>query len=269
MYIKIIKSQPMRLVITILLAIFLNQYIPLTLKELFLALSLSLKEILIFMLPFLIFSSVYNAFAKIRGHAVMFTSLLLTCVILSNFFSVNLAGVFSYSFVFNGASNLHSPKETNELLALWEFGLPKLVSNNIVLLISLVLAYINKPIITKNVGMAAKICQKIVDKFLKKFFIPLLPLFVFGFMLKLLTEDILSDVIAVNPKAFIYMITLLIFYLSFLLLLCRVLYKKKPLDILRNIVAPTLTAFSSMSSAAALPFSIAAAEKNTGNKSIA
>ena len=265
---KLLASAPMRLVLTVALAFFFNHLIPSIAKQFFLSISLSLKEILMFMIPLIIFSSVYGAFAKIRGHAMLFVSLLLACVVISNFFSVSIAGIFSYFLVFNGDTSVHNPMDIQALAPLWQFTIPKLFSNNVVLMLSLVLACIKKPIIANNVGKVAKIVSKIVDIFLKKIFIPLMPLFIFGFLVKLLTEDIIGDVVAVNPKALIFMIIALWMYLITIFTLAVIFYKKKPMDIIRNLIAPALTAFTTMSSAAALPFSIKAAESNTGNKNV-
>jgi Na+/H+-dicarboxylate symporter len=257
----------MRLLLAVAVAFYANPFMPLVVKQFFLSISLSLKEILMVMIPLIIFSSVYSAFAKIRGHAMLFVATLLTCVIVSNFFSVSIAGIFSYFLVF-GDPALHNPLAITGLEPLWQFSIPKLMSNNIVLLLSLVLACINKPIITNKVNNVSTFMAKVVDIFLKKFFTPVLPLFIFGFLVKLLTEDIIGDVVAVNPRAFIFMIILLVVYLLIVFTTTVIFYKKNPLDILRNILAPTITAFTCMSSAAALPFSIKAAEANTGNKSV-
>lgn len=266
---KLLSSSPIRLVLTVILAFLFNHLIPVVAKQFFLSVSLSLKEILMFMIPLIIFSSVYGAFSKIRGHAFLFVGLLLTCIVLSNFFGVTLAGIFSYFLVFGGDVAVQEPIKVMGLEPLWTFSIPKLVSNNIVLILSLILACIKKPIISQNLGKFSKVVTKIVDVFLKKIFIPLLPVFIFGFLVKLLTDDIIGDVLAVNPKAFIFMVLTLWAYLLVILYLAVIFYKKPAITILRNVVSPVLTSFTAMSSAAALPFSIKAAENNTGNKNIA
>ena len=265
--IKLLTAQPTRLVLTIIVALYYNHLIPLIGKQFFLSISLSLKEILMFMIPLIIFSSVYGAFAKIKGHAMLFIVLLLICVVASNFFSVSIAGAFSYFLVF-GDPAIHNPIEISGLAPLWELKIPKLFSNNLVLLISIVLACINKPIITNHVDKIAKVTSKIVDIFLKKIFTPVLPIFIFGFLVKLLTDDIIGDVLAVNPKAFILMVVALWVYLLAIFATAVVFYKKNSMEVLRNLFAPTITAFTTMSSAAALPFSIKAAEANTKNKAV-
>lgn len=266
-FLKLLSSAPARLLITVVVAFYGHSFMPLVLKQFFLAISLSLKELLMMMIPLIIFSSVYSAFAKIRGHAMLFVATLLACVIVSNFFSVSLAGLFSYFLVF-GDSSIHNPIAITELYPLWKFTIPKLVSNNIVLLLSLVLACINNPAVTDRLNGISLFAAKIVDIFLKKLFTPFLPFFIFGFLIKLLTEDIIGDVLAVNPRAFIFMIVLLLGYLSAVFSAAVVFYKKKAMEILSNILAPALTAFTSMSSVAALPFSIKAAEANTGDKEV-
>ncbi len=267
-FLKFFASQPVRLLLTISLAFLTYNFIPPLAKQLFLAISLSLKEILIFMIPLIIFSSVYSAFSKIRGNALSFIILLLSCVILSNFISVSIAGIFSYFLVFTGDVVLHSPKEIIGIAPLWEISIPKLVPNNLILIFSLIFACIDYPMIEKPISKAAKITTKIVDIFLKKFFIPLLPIFIFGFLVKLLSDDIIGDVLAVNPQAFIFMVLILIAYLAIIFTAAVILYKNKPGEILRNLAAPSITAFTCMSSAAALPFSIKSAEANTRNKNV-
>ena len=206
--IKLINSQPFRLIATIILAFLLSGIMPNVYKQFFLAISLTLKELLMFMIPFIIFSSVYSAFAKIRGNAILFVILLLLCITISNFISVAIAGIFSFSFLNEVSTSIRNPEEIAMLAPLWQFSLPKPLPNNLVL-------------------------------------------------------------IAVNPKACIFMIITLLLYLTSILLISARFTKLKIKTILRNILAPTITAFTTMSSSAAIPFSIKAAEANTGHKNIA
>lgn len=267
--IKLIGSQPFRLISAVILAFVLSNILPLIVKQFFLALSLTLKEILMFMIPFIIFSSVYSAFVKIRGNAILFVILLLLCIILSNFISVTIAGIFSFSFLREVSASIRNPEEISMLSPLWQFSLPKPLANNFVLISSLLLACVDIPKIEKPLTKFAKIVSKMVDIFLKKFFINILPIFIFGFLIKLLADDIIGDVLAVNPKAFIFMIVTLLSYLTLILAISTRFSRLKVKTILRNILAPTITAFTTMSSSASIPFSIKAAEANTGNKNIA
>lgn len=267
--IKLINSQPFRLIATIILAFLLSGIMPNVYKQFFLAISLTLKELLMFMIPFIIFSSVYSAFAKIRGNAILFVVLLLLCITISNFISVAIAGIFSFSFLNEVSTSIRNPEEIAMLAPLWQFSLPKPLPNNLVLIASLLLACVNFPKIEKPLTRFAKLVSKMVNLFLKKFFTNLLPLFIFGFLIKLLADDIIGDVLAVNPKAFIFMIITLLLYLTSILLISVRFTRLKIKTILRNILAPTITAFTTMSSSAAIPFSIKAAEANTGHKNIA
>lgn len=265
---KFFASQPMRLLLTIILTFFLCDLIPLTAKQFFLSVSLSLKEILMFMIPLIIFSSVYSAFSKIRGTALYFIILLLGCIVLSNFISVGIAGVFGHFALLTNENITHKPEGIEGLIPLWQFSIPRLVPNNIVLLSSLILACVNQPMIEKYTDKVSDFTKKIVKIFLVKFFVPLLPLFIFGFLIKLLTDDIIGDVLAVNPAAFLLMILILVLYLGLIFAAAVFMYKKNATEIIKNIAAPAITAFTSMSSAAALPFSIRAAEKNTKNNNV-
>ena len=267
-FLKLMSSHSMRLLFTIIFTFLVHGLIPLHTKKFYLSVSLSMKEILMFMIPLIIFSSVYSAFSKIRGRAIYLVSLLLGAIILSNFLSVGIAGIFGYFVLFTNNAISHHPQEIVGLTPLWQFTMPKLVSNNIILLLSFILACINQPILEKYTNKMAKLTTKIVEIFLGKFFTPLLPVFIFGFLLKLLNDDIIGDVLAVNPAAFLFMILTLLAYLLIIFTAAVIFYKKNPKEILKNLAAPAITAFTTMSSAAALPFSIKAAEKNTGNKQV-
>lgn len=262
---SILKSSPFLLVLTILAAFCFHESMPLFFKQFFLSISLSIKELLVFMIPFIIFTSVYNVFAKFQARAFYILLGLVACVVISNFLSVTLAGVFSYFAIFGRDVAVGQVSQISSMAPLWSFSLPKPIPNDLVLLGALILAYLNIPFL----GKTEKVISKIVDVFLKKFFIPTLPLFVFGFMLKMLGSNVIGQVLSLNTTIFLLMLCFLVCYLGALLTLAVVFYHKPLGDTLRNLSAPTLAAFTSMSSAAALPFSIVAARKNTNDQDLA
>ncbi len=262
---SVLKSSPFLLILTIFTAFYLHESLPYILKQIFLSISLSIKELLVFMIPFIIFTSVYSVFARFQAKAFYILLGLIACVVLSNFLSVNLAGIFSYFTIFGSNIVVGNVSQISRIEPLWNFNLPKFISNDLVLLSALILAYMNIPFITKS----EKIISKIVDVFLKKFFIPTLPLFVFGFMLKMLGNNIIGEVLSLNTRVFVLMLCFLVLYLGFLVMLAIIFYHKPWGQTLKNLSSPTIAAFTSMSSAAALPFSIIAAQKNTNDKDLA
>jgi Na+/H+-dicarboxylate symporter len=99
-----------------------------------------------------------------------------------------------------------------------------------------------------------------------KILLPLMPLFIFGTALKLGHDGMISIIVSE------YFVIAIIFLLSccgyillqlFLLANCSI---RKATEYLRNLLPAIIAGFGAMSSIAALPLSISAAEKNLSNK---
>ena len=261
---KVLRSHFFQIFAALILGVFCHGWIPLEIKRGFLTISLLIRESLIFMIPLLIFSSTYTAFSKMRGQAIFLMVLLIGCVMVSNFLSVNIAGIFSYFVLFDGGTGLEKLHKTQELSALFDFKIPILIPNYAVLIISFILGLSG----SEKADWVNQKLRKIVDIFFNKFFVPVLPLFIFGFILKMMYEDVVTDIFWVNLVGFMLMILLLSFYLLLLFFLCVVLYKKNAKSFAKTLIEPGITAFTTMSSAAALPFSLKAAQENTNNKDV-
>lgn len=269
---KILNSKLFQLFATVIVAFFFHGQFPVFLKEAAYALSLSLKEILMFMLPWIIFSSVYFALSRIASVAhkgFMFVVLLILSIIFSSFLGVIIAGVTSYFVVFNGNYDIAIGSNSLEgLKPLWKlklYSFPTLGA----LFIAFFLAFISVPSIQKPINKIANISADVSRVFLQRFFIPVLPLFIFGFVIKLLTDDMLMSILSFNPKAIILMLCVLCGYLAVLYVIATIRRNLPWGAIGRNLVAPGITAFSTMSSAAALPISIEAASKNIKDSNMA
>ncbi|GHU13371.1 hypothetical protein FACS189449_08620 [Alphaproteobacteria bacterium] len=95
---------------------------------------------------------------------------------------------------------------------------------------------------------------------------PLLPVFVGGFLLKLFAEGKMTGFVSQNAGVCLMMCGFLVAYLSIWLMVAAGFRFSRTTEILRNAAPAIVTAFSTMSSAAALPMSLSAAGKNTKDK---
>lgn len=115
--------------------VFLGQYIPVPIKAVSYALSLSMKSVLEFLLPFIIFSFVFSCLSNLQKGALLFVFLLIICVFVSNFSAL----MFGYTSGYIGLNLLHftaTPMASApQLEPAWHFHLVKLISNDIALLI--------------------------------------------------------------------------------------------------------------------------------------
>ena len=186
-------------------------------------------------------------------------------VILSNFTSVVIAEFVGNSFIDSNQSsiisNINSAKSQN-LTPLWVLTIPKIISNDLALFISFALALLYRVHQIAILKKTATLANSLSKKFLHSFFLPILPIFVFGFMVKMINDNVISEIITSDIDTLIIMISTMSIYL-FLLLICALyLYKNKSWQsILSNMLPPVVTGFASMSSTAALPLSIEAAKK--------
>ncbi|MFC3908092.1 cation:dicarboxylate symporter family transporter [Legionella dresdenensis] len=250
------------LLAVLLLPLFFGQYVPLEVKSISYALSLSMKSVLEFVLPFIIFSFVFSCLGNLRKGALFFVVLLIVCVFASNFtalmvgFGSGYLGLSFYHF-------MPSAMETSPQLApAWQFHLTKLISNDIALLIGFfsgIFFSVYPNDTAKKIG--AKL-NSIANGFLRKVFIPFLPLFILGFVFKLEYEHILQKSLNLYGP-----ILLLIVGSQWIYLLCWYFVAgnfswQKFTYYLRNVLPATLTGFSTISSAAAMPVLLMSTEKN-------
>ena len=111
--------------------------------------------------------------------------------------------------------------------------------------------------------------KKWIELIITYMFIPLLPLYVLGFLLKIRSEGIFACLLQQYGTAFIIILALQISYLSWLYFLASGFSFQQAWHAIKIAFPSYITAFSTMSSTAAIPISIKSAEKNTGNSELA
>lgn len=270
---RILNSIIGRLALTVIFTIILQPFLAQYIQESLLTVSVILREILIFMIPFIIFSSVFTAFSKMNTHAPAFIAILLAMVVISNCVSVSLGGIFSYFYITNNNNiyGINSETLANVLEPIFNFTIYRFIPNDMALLTAFVSALLYRynqkklhilSIIGNNI-------DKFSNFFLKNIFVPLLPVFICGFLIKLIYDGVVYKMIHDNPNIILLMILPVFGYIIFLYVISTLIIKKPLFYILRNIASPLITGFSTMSSAVALPFSIKAAEIIIKDKEVA
>jgi Na+/H+-dicarboxylate symporter len=145
------------------------------------------------------------------------------------------------------------------------FSLTPIISNDFTLLAGVVFGIFCAQIKHKKITRLLKIAEAFVGYFFK-ILLPLMPLFIFGTALKLDHDGMISMIVSE------YFIVALIFLLSccgyillqlFFVAGCSF---KKEAEYLKNLLPAVIAGFGTMSSIAALPLSVSAAEKNSSDK---
>lgn len=233
------------------------------------SLSILIKDTIMVFLPFVIFSCISHSL--IHEHRaslkILVSVVLLICV--SNFISTTVAFILGKTLVYT-----HSvpPQYSFTNLSLETFDLPVIrgfISNEKGLFIGMILGLIASHFKIDILSDLIRKSYKFSALFLNRIFVPLVPFFILGFVTKFSYEGLLEQLIANNLYNILFILGSVWFYLLIILYAASYAsgYEKK--YIIHNISAPVISAFSSMSSTAAMPLSIKAAEKNIKNKSFA
>lgn len=251
----------------LVITIIIGPFLPLYFKSLFYACSLLIKDLLIFSLPFVIFCLIFNSISVLGAKAFKYVAVIIPLICVSNFINTMISYVISGSAIKAGmlGSSMSACSSTDGLSPLFSLSIHNILSNNVALIGGLIAGLI--------IGIFKRELSESIDKYFDKFtsvffkvLFPLMPIFISGTALKLQHDGILVEICQK------YLPILLVFVISacgWILLQFFILAKFNISQFsfyIRNLIPAVVTAFGSMSSAAALPLSIAAAEKNLSDK---
>lgn len=270
---SLLRSTPFQLLLCILFASLFGKMLPQACVRGAYTLSLLFIDCVLLLLPIMIFAYMFNALivAEEKGPILVFSLLGLIC------FSNAVALCFAY-----GVGSVVIPHMTvhigiTELSSSVHpyFRLPFKhgIRSDFVTLSAFSIAFFcvkakKKIQSTRRFVKLIHKLQAAISTFLKKAFLPVLPLYVLGFMLKMSNEGTL---------AFLYTEYLPIFALNVVVSFCYILafYKivsigYKPVKkIIFNMLPAGITGFSTMSSAIAMPVALECTENNVKDLNLA
>lgn len=257
------RKMPLILIAIILGLCLLDPYLPVAAKALLYTLSLSIKSLILFFLPFIIFSLLFKVAAELTHSATKIILLILVAVCCSNFLSTLLShyvGLWVYHFDLT----IMIPKETQELRPLWSLQLPQIIANDKAMYAALILGVGLSFIKPRIAHQLAQYLSKGINVLLRGLTF-LIPMFVIGFVVKLNFDGNIAMIIHDYANIFIVIFLALFSYIMLLYFLSNNLNISKFLSALRNMTPAAIAGFSTMSSAAAMPLTIIGTEKNAQN----
>ncbi len=257
------KRLPLILALMLVIAYFFAPQIPLTLKRIFYTLSLNIKEVLTFVLPFIIFSFLFQGLVSLRSIAIKFMIFIIPAIFLSGFVALQVAYFFGKFIFSNQAAITQFTSLGKELTPLWEFSLPKLISINLTLFAGIILGLTFPLVSTVLSQKTSNLLAKVSSFILRSFFIPIIPIFIFGFLIRMAHEGHLEMIIKDYSWILIYIVSLSFSYSTLLYLIACGFNIKRTVQSIKNIIPALVTGFSTMSSAVAMPFLIEGAQKNS------
>lgn len=263
---KYLKPLPIQLVLAILVAVSLGGIFNQDTVRFFYALSVLIKDGLMFILPLVIFGYITAALLSIEQRAPLLLLGIIFFVILSNavatFFSYGVSLLILPSLMSSSLGQSAIGTIQQQIDPLFQFTLPTFFTPDKALIGGMIFGLFFSFFRIARVKTVILNLRDSINWFLQRFLIPLLPLYVFGFILKLHREGTFGFL--VQSYAQIFMMTLCIFmiYLSLMYFIGSGLRFKATIKSIQNMLPAGLTAFCTMSSAATMPVTLKSTEKN-------
>lgn len=249
----------------ILFVAFFGDMIPTPIERTFFTISLIIKELLIFALPFIVYTFVTSCLLSFgqRGPFLIFS--LLAIMTVSNFLGFLLGYEVGIFFLqdFGHTQALFNDQSQGALAPWFAFHLPKLISTDIALLAG-ILSGVAGTFWGGNslINVFQKFKNAIHFGF-SKVFIPLLPLYITGFLIDMENQGSLTTLFTDYGAVFILVIVVQAIATMALYLLAAKGNFSQFVVFLKNALPAGIVGFSTMSSAATMPLTMKAAELNT------
>ncbi|CAO5678351.1 MAG: hypothetical protein HEEMFOPI_00337 [Holosporales bacterium] len=266
-----LKSGIFQLFCSVLIAFFIEPYLSIFSISFFFSLSLILKDFLMIILPFIIFFCLSSVLSNFKSSAPLLVLGVVVFVILSNMLTVLSAysvGYFLLPQICGEKCLIISNLET-KINPLFRIPIQSFIKNEYALLsgvlVGLIIPFL-KECHQARVAHFLSRGKSFSTYILKKCFIPFLPIYVFGFVLKLHFDGALTTLLDSYGKIFCINLILIVVYILLMYLVASNFSFKKALVYIQNMLPAGLTGLSTMSSMAALPITLKATEENTNNE---
>ena len=261
------RKLPIILIILITIIVMLSPFLSLEVMQNIYALSLTVKSLILMLLPLVIFGLLFNAIVGLSRGATLVIALILICVCASNFTSTFLSHyVGSWIYGFN--LSLILPKENSALIPAWTFEFPQIIANNKAMFLGIASGLLLSKFKYDFAKKISIIFEKIIAKTLQSFAV-LITFFVAGFVVKMQFDGSVQTII--KDYTMIFLVVLIAQY-AYITIAYAVLSRFKPKECLasiKNMLPAAMAGFSTMSSASVMPLTIVGAELNAKNKAIA
>lgn len=262
-----LHKTPLLLLIIIALILIFDGVMPLPVKTFLFSMSLTIKTFIVFLLPFIIFSLLFNVAVKLAKQASAVLLLLLLAICCSNFISTWLSHYIGM-IVYGWDHTLNIPRQMNSLTPYWDFSLPKILDNDKAMFVGIFLGLILPMLSQKKAYALARFFEILVKQILT-ILTYIIPIFVTGFICKLQADGVMLAIFRDYSVIFAIIALAQVSYISFLYLFANGFQMINFRRSLKNMLPAAITGFSTMSSAAAMPLTIMASEKNARNRDLA
>lgn len=261
------RKMPVILCGVILLVMLLEPLLPLEYKQALYGLSLSLKSVILFLLPFIIFGLLFKVASTLSGKATRLFGIVLALVVLSNFISTLLSH-FAGKGIYTLPLSLTPPQELSALTPSWVLEIPKVVSNDVAMFSAIALGLVLSLVRPAFAKSLSSFMDRVVTKIFS-FFAVMIPLFVAGFVMKLQHDGVIALCLKQYTAVFCFVAIAQFSYIGAVYFLIAKAKRSEWLISIKNMLPAAISGLSTMSSAASMPLTIMGVEKNTQSPDIA
>lgn len=261
-------SLPVQLIAVIVGVFLFGHMLPVSAIKASYTFSVVFKELLGFILPFIIFSFVLTGILSFKKNAPLILAVVLGVICFSNAAVATITYLIARLVLPVVACKMDASQLVMEkqLLPYGAFSLPPLIKSEKALLLAIVLGIIFSIYRVPAFERAIKQLKKWVEQFVCTVFIPLLPLYVLGFLLKINYEGTFGSLMSNYGATFVLIVAVQVVVLLTYYWLAAGCSVAQAGRYIQNTLPSYLTAFSTMSSTATIPVTIQSAEKNVSSK---
>lgn len=253
---------PVMLMAIIIFAAAVGPQLPLKVQSFLYFLALTFQKSLLFVLPFIIFSLILSSLVHLKGGAVKLILILIPMLCISNFVAIWIAYFAGNVIVQNADLSLLASSTTRDLQPLWNIEFPTWITSQTAMLLAVIVSFISTAFFQEQGQRVANFLNKITVFILNKIVLPLLPVMILGYVIKMQYDDILEDLVHNYAYIFFTVALLQVGYIVAVYIIVNKFKTSAWLANLKNMFPPLITAFSTMSSAVTMPLTLIATRKN-------
>ncbi len=270
---SLLRSTPFQLLLCILTASLFGDVLPHSWVRSAYTLSLFFIDCVLLILPIMIFSYLFNALIAVdeKGPVLVFSLLGLIC--LSNAVAICFAYGIGSIVIPHLAVSVTMGEVTSSVVPYFRMPIKHGLRSDFVALAAFVLSFIcvksrgKIRFASRFIDVIQKV-QTFIGVFLKKAFLPLLPLYVLGFMLKMDTEGTLTFLYTKYLPVFALNVGVSLIYVLTLYKVVSIGYRPMK-SLILNMLPAGITGFSTMSGAVTMPVTLDCTIKNVNHPTLA
>lgn len=265
-------SLPVQLLITLGSVVIFGKLLPFTMVQILYTCSIIIKECLGFLLPCMIYSFITHGIVSFQKNTPIIIAILLLCVFASNMLTPLLAYLVSTNMLTYMTPDIfthHVNTAIHHIQPLYTISLPRLLSAEYAIILAVLTGMYVSYTQNKKIESVITSLKNFIESIITRFFIPILPLYIFGFLIELHYKGVFFDLFQSYGKTYALIIGLQYFIIFILYFIASQANLHTAFSYMKIALPSYITAFGTMSSTAAIPVTVTCAEKNTNNKPLA